>query len=247
MQPSRRVTSRNLVCSERTRLSLDPLSPPSLPSPPCGSCVGRLSPPLRDPAGFAAAHKEEDPPSVLSIRRCISSVGCAVLFANKSLFTVHLAFAKRGVGGGVQFLQFNATRMPVLINGRLHSRPQDAAAVYSYLIFSIGCFSRSAATAFLFVSFHSPSTAEDASRTAVEGDRSRFFRRLNRRIVSESSCSKRNQSPVFDISVTRAKVHAWNSGCVIALIVSLNNPANRRPIAQQRKGSGIAFQSHPQG
>lgn len=55
------------------------------------------------------AHKEEDPPSVLSIpRSCICSAGRAMLFADKSLFSAHLAFARGGVDVGGYAVQFNA-------------------------------------------------------------------------------------------------------------------------------------------
>ena len=44
-----------------------------------------------------------------------------------------------GVGGAVQFVQFNATRMPVLINSRLPFTPSRRAGLF-LSISSIGCF-----------------------------------------------------------------------------------------------------------
>lgn len=131
LESTKRYLNRRLHSAKRLEISftskelasVDPLYP---------TCTVWLSQPLRDPAGIAAAHKEEDPPSVLSIRSCISSVGCTMLFANKSLFNLHLVFAKGGVavGDAVQFVQFNATRMPVLINSRLPFTPSRRAGLF---------------------------------------------------------------------------------------------------------------------
>ena len=80
--------------------------------------------------------------AVLSIPGISATLGapCYLLIRVFSSCTWSLEMAVGvGVGGAVQFVQFNATRMPVLINSRLPFTPSRRAGLF-LSISSIGCF-----------------------------------------------------------------------------------------------------------